>query len=85
MAQTAIVSKWGNSQGVRVPVEVLRRAQVRINDELYFDVDEKGRIVMSKVPVPQEGTLEYLFINYSGGPFRTNVADLGEPVGEERW
>jgi len=52
---------------------------------LYFDVDEHGRIIMSKVPMPKEGTLEYLFKDYSGGSFQTELIDLGEPVGEEQW
>ena len=68
-----------------MPVEILKQAEVGINDELYFDIDEKGRIVLSKVPVPNKGTLEYLFKDYEGGAFRTEIEDMGGPVGEERW
>ncbi len=85
MALTAIISKWGNSQGIRMPVEILKQADVSINDELYFDIDEKGRIVLSKAPIPKKGTLEYLFKDYEGGAFQTEIADMGGPVGEERW
>ncbi len=82
---STIVSKWGNSQGIRVPVEVLKKAQIGINDELYLDVDEKGRIILTKVPLPKEGTIEYLFKDYDGDSFQTEVIDLGEPVGNEAW
>ena len=85
MALTAIISKWGNSQGIRMPVEILKQANVGIDDELYFDIDEKGRIVLSKVPSPRKGTLEYLFKDYEGGSFQTEIADMGGPVGEEKW
>ena len=85
MEATTTISKWGNSKGVRVPAEILKKAQVDLNDMLYFDVDEHGRIIMSKVPMPKEGTLEYLFKDYSEGSFQTELIDLGEPVGEEQW
>jgi len=83
--EATTVSKWGNSKGVRVPAEILRKAQVDLNDMLYFDVDESGRIIMSKIPMPKEGTLEYLFKDYSAGSFKTELIDLGEPVGNEQW
>ena len=85
MDTTTTVSKWGNSKGVRVPSEILKKAHVDLNDKLFFDVDEYGRIIMSKVPVPKEGTLEYLFKDYSDASFKTELVDLGEPVGNEEW
>ena len=85
MEATTTISKWGNSKGVRVPAEILKKAQVDLNDTLYFDVDNNGRIIMSKIPIPKEGTLEYLFKDYSGSSFKTELIDLGEPVGSEQW
>jgi len=32
MQEAAVVSQWGNSKGIRMPVEVLRRAQIDLND-----------------------------------------------------
>ena len=34
---TATVSKWGNSQGVRLPSEVLRQKNISVGDEVYID------------------------------------------------
>ena len=82
---TTTVSKWGNSKGVRVPAEILKKAQIDLDDKLFFDVDEYGRIIMSKIPMPKSGTLEYLFKDYSGNSFKTELVDLGEPVGNEKW
>ena len=84
MESTTTVSKWGNSKGVRIPAEILKKAQVDLNDVLHFDVDEYGRIVTSKVLSPKEGTLEYLFKDYDGGSFQTELIDLGEPIGNEK-
>ena len=82
---TTTISKWGNSKGIRIPFEILEKAQLGLNDMLYFDVDERGRIIMSKIPMPKEGTLEYLFKDYSGGSFNTELTDLGAPAGNEKW
>jgi hypothetical protein len=34
---------------------------------------------------PKPETLEYLFRGYDGTPFQTELADLGSPVGNEKW
>ena len=85
MAATAIVSKWGNSRGIRVPNEILKKANIDLNDKLFLQVEEDGCILLSKVPAPQKGTLEYLFKDYHKLPFRTELIDLGEPMGSEKW
>ena len=83
--QATVLSQWGNSKGIRVPVEVLRKAQIELNDKLFFEVDENQRVIITKSPEPKQGTLEFLFKDYDEGPFQTELADLGEPVGDEKW
>ena len=83
--QATVLSQWGNSKGIRVPVEVLRKAQIELNDKLFFEVDENQRIIVTKSPEPKQGTLEFLFKDYVEGPFQTELVDLGEPVGDEKW
>jgi hypothetical protein len=34
---------------------------------------------------PKEGTIEYLFRDYDGTSFQTELVDLGSPVGNEKW
>ena len=85
MQETTVVSQWGNSKGIRMPVEILKRAQIQLNDKLFFEVDENKRIILTKTPAPRPGTLEHLFKDYTGGVFQTELADLGEAVGKEQW
>ena len=85
MQEATVVSQWGNSKGIRVPVEILRKAQIDLNDKLFFEVDEDKRIVLTRMPTPQRGTLEYLFKDYTGGAFQSEPIDLGEPMGNEKW
>ena len=85
MQEATIISQWGNSKGIRVPVEILRKAQVDLNDKLFFEVDDDKRIILTKAPAPKPGTLEYLFKDYDGGKFQTELAHLGKPKGNEKW
>ncbi|MDR1205220.1 MAG: hypothetical protein LBL26_07035 [Peptococcaceae bacterium] len=34
---------------------------------------------------PEPGTLEYLFRDYDGTSFQTELANLGAPAGNEKW
>jgi antitoxin component of MazEF toxin-antitoxin module len=85
MEISSVVSKWGNSSGIRMPVEILKRANINLNDKLFFDVDTEGRIILTKANIPKIGTIEYLFKDYGGGSFKTEVIDLNESVGNEKW
>lgn len=44
---TTTVSKWGNSQGVRLPSEVLRQKNISIGDEVYIDTSQPGKIIIT--------------------------------------
>jgi hypothetical protein len=68
-----------------MPLEILAKAKIQLNDKLFFDVDENQRITLTKAPTPKAGTLEYLFKDYNEGAFQSELASLGEPVGNEQW
>jgi len=80
----ATVSMWGNSQALRLPVEMTRRLGIRANDEVILEVRENV-LTVSKPATPREGTIEYLFKDYSGERFRTELTNPVEPVGKEQW
>ncbi len=44
---TATVSKWGNSQGVRLPSEVLRQKNISVGDEVYIDTSQPDKIIIT--------------------------------------
>ena len=80
----AIVSMWGNSQALRLPVEMTRSLGFRANDEVILELRENV-LTVSKPSTPREGTIEYLFKDYSGERFVTELTNPVEPVGEEKW
>ena len=78
------VSMWGNSQALRIPIEMSRQLGIRANDEVVLELREKV-LTISKPLTPREGTIEYLFKDYSGETFKTELTNPIEPVGEEKW
>jgi antitoxin component of MazEF toxin-antitoxin module len=80
----ATVSMWGNSQALRIPAEMSRQLGIRANDEVVLELRENV-LTVSKPSTPREGTIEYLFKDYSGESFRTELTNPVEPAGEEKW
>ena len=81
---TAVLSKWGNSHALRIPVNMVKELGIEANDTVYLENDEE-KIIISKAPVPKKGTLEYLFKDYSGESFRTVLVNPRKPRGNEKW
>ena len=80
----ATVSMWGNSQALRLPIEMSRQLGINANDEVILELREKV-LTISKPSTPRKGTIEYLFRDYSGESFKTELSNPVEPVGEEKW
>jgi len=80
----ATVSMWGNSQALRIPIEMTRSLGISANDEVILELKE-NILTISKPSTPREGTIEYLFKDYSGESFKTELINPIEPVGNEKW
>ncbi|MDO4475745.1 MAG: AbrB/MazE/SpoVT family DNA-binding domain-containing protein [Lachnospiraceae bacterium] len=79
---TTQVKAWGNSQGIRLPKEVLDLVGIHKNDYLEITIVD-GNILLS--PCFRHKTLEERAALYGGklGPY--SEVDLGDPEGRERW
>jgi antitoxin MazE len=78
---TAIVNKWGNSLGVRIPQPVANEIGLIVGTEVNVEV-VNNTIVIS--PVKRKYQLEDLLVGVTpkliGGEY-----DWGESVGKEIW
>ena len=76
------VKTWGNSQGIRLPKELLEKIGVHINDVLEIKV-ENGDIILSKSF--KHKTLEERVEAFGGkmGPYEE--FQWGEAFGREKW
>ncbi len=73
------ILKWGNSQGVRLTTDVLRRAHMKVSEEVIVR-SELGRIVIE--PARKRVNLANLLAQIPGGQ-GLQLVDYGAPVGRE--
>ena len=76
------VKKWGNSQGIRIPKEVLQETDIAVDDML--DVKVSNGVIMLVKPFRHK-TLEERVAEYGGKLDLDGEYDWGEPVGREIW
>ena len=76
------VKTWGNSQGIRIPKEILQEANVVIDEML--DIKVSNGVIMLLKPFRHK-TLEERAAQYGGKLNLDGECDWGEPVGREIW
>ena len=82
------IKKWGNSNGIRVPKNIMdflgvqKEEKVKVTQE---EVEGKRRLIIESVNVEPELTIEELFADYNKERVHVELQDLGEPVGNEKW
>lgn len=76
------VKEWGNSQGIRIPKEILQDAGISMNEVLNINVSN-GTIVLSKTF--RHRTLEERAAEYGGQLNLDGEYDWDAPVGREVW
>jgi len=81
---SAVITKWGNSHALRLPLKIVKKMGIDCNDKVYLETTD-DKIIITKAPAPQKGTLEYLFKDYSGGSFKTALINPTEPLENEKW
>jgi antitoxin MazE len=75
------LSKWGNSQGVRLPKSILDAASIGEGEDVEISADKTGIKIRKAVKIE---TLDDLFKDYHGD-YKCEEIDTGEPVGNEVW
>ena len=76
------VKTWGNSQGIRIPKEILQEANVVIDEML--DIKVSNGVIMLLKPFRHK-TLEERAAQYGGRLNLDGEFDWGEPLGREIW
>jgi antitoxin MazE len=78
------VQKWGNSQGIRVPLKLLDEIKIAVGDEVDVAVQE-GRIVVSPSQrIRGKYRLEDLLAQMPKD-YEPSEEDWGSPAGREDW
>lgn len=77
------VGKWGNSNAIRLPMEMLKAIGAKQGDKLSVEV-ENGKIVLEKKQIKEKLTIAKLFEDYNGESFDSEVVEF-KPMGNELW
>lgn len=76
------IKLWGNSQGIRIPKDILQKAHVTTDDVLDIEAVD-GVITLSKPH--RHKTLEERAKAYNDKLNLDGEYDFGKPVGREVW
>ena len=79
---TTTIQKWGNSQGVRIPKNILDSVNWTESEQITLVV-ENDKIIMEKTKSKRKNIKE-LFENYNG-KYEPVKIDWGNPEGKEIW
>jgi len=73
------VSKWGNSQGIRISKKVLQNARIGLNDQVEISVRDNMLIIVPS----NKKTLSWYLDGYDDEPDRYDWGNSDEPKGRE--
>jgi antitoxin MazE len=73
------VSKWGNSQGIRISKKLLRSAGIGLNDEVEINARDNMLVI---VPATKK-TLAWYLESYNDDSDRYDWGESDEPKGRE--
>lgn len=76
------VQKWGNSQGLRLPRQILALADIKVGDDVEIIVGEH-QIVVKKVGRPRYDLAELVRRIPKG--YKAREVSFDPPVGNEEW
>lgn len=78
------VSKWGNTQGIRIPKAFLEMLCLKVGDDIEIEANDDKMIITKRKPQKKEVDLDELFKGYNGNThveeFWKDIEDVGKEV-----
>ena len=84
------IRRWGNSQGIRLPKEILAQMNLQENDTVGINVCD-GKMTVEKINKPKYHNLAERLESFYKRPIdeiyveSTQEVDVGDPKGNEIW
>ncbi len=78
------IQKWGNSQGLRLPKQVLEDAHLSLGDDVDVTVQDGLIVIAPARRVRGKQNLKDL-VSRIPKDYRAEEVDWGKPVGREVW
>ena len=77
------ISKWGNSQGIRLPKELLKKLHATIGKTVNAEY-ENGKVIIQPVLIPKSYDIHNLVNSIDQSSIEEEI-DWGKPEGNELW
>jgi len=81
MSPEVTISKWGNSQGVRIPKEIIESFNVHIGDKMKVSI-ENNRLILEPVKVGKKFNISEL-VNQIPNNYKKEKEYFSAPMGRE--
>jgi antitoxin MazE len=78
------IQKWGNSQGLRFPKEIMSQAHIAVGDVLNVSVDNGTIVLTPSIKTRQKHSLKTLLAKYPAS-LKSGEYDWGKSLGKEVW
>ena len=78
------VQKWGNSQGLRIPKQILEETNLHVGDDVTISVQD-GNIVISPSKDKRRKYDINELVSRIPPDYKPQELDWGKPVGREVW
>lgn len=77
------INKWGNSQGIRFPKELLKKLHAKVGSTLNVEFED-GRVIIEPVDAPPKYNIHDLVKNIKADD-RPEEVNWGKSEGKEVW
>lgn len=78
------IQKWGNSQGLKLPTNVLKQAGISVGDRVMVSV-KAGVITIRKIKKTKNYLSLSALLKQSPKGYKSDGYDWGKPMGREVW
>ena len=78
------IQKWGNSQGIRFPREILRKAHISVGDDVDISV-QTGKILVKPANAKRRKYRLKNLLSKIPSNYKAKEEDWGKPEGGEVW
>ena len=78
------IQKWGNSQGIRFPREILRKAHISVGDDVDISV-QTGKILVKPTNAKRRKYSLKSLLSKTPAHYKIKEEDWGKPEGREVW
>ena len=83
MSPEVSISKWGNSQGLRIPKEIIESLDIKVGDKVKLFV-ENNRVIIEPIKKKKEYSIDELVAKIPNNYLKEPEV-MTTPMGREIW